>query len=102
MICDHAAGLLTARFLQRIHKPCQNMSPLPDPLSLGNGISGDANTPIEHSAHRAFLLKHSGMQSVFAALRNAATPYRFTMMTSRYSLGTIIVPLPALFMRATR
>jgi hypothetical protein len=51
MIFDHAAGLLTPRFRQRIHEPRKETFALFYLWALGNGSAGGASAPIGHGHH---------------------------------------------------
>jgi len=90
---DNAARLAISRLLQRIHDPGkQRLVPslLPDGSSVGFRAAGN---PVGNGMHDLV---------PFGPRRQSLTFHRFMMTTSRYSLGTTIVPSSALFMRPMR
>jgi len=90
MPCDNVFGFAATRFLQPIHEsgeqcPLRLLSPDP---GEDNGRCADTYCGIHE-----ILLSGTVQADQF---------HRFMMTTSRYSLGTTIVPSSALFMRPMR
>ena len=90
MPCDHEVGFAAARPLQRVHEAGERY-----PLRLppaGSGEYSGRSSDTDCGVHEILLLRKV----------SSGRSHRFMMTTSRYSLGTTIVPSSALFIRAIR